>query len=176
MHGTCINPLNAELNPIRHLLALVGARHIVHVSRVSVKIQYSCLASGRHGGWEKYVALPGIESLFLGRPLLSPVTARASYCKLSQEFAINCDVNWFGRTQRTCASVARTSGDHACDTGLKINEDSWIIGMAFRFTLPATHTYHYLALAVGIFGGLLTMVATQLQVIKLYPRPVFLKI
>ena len=27
-----INPLNTELNPIRHLLALVGARHIVHVS------------------------------------------------------------------------------------------------------------------------------------------------
>ena len=31
-----INPLNAELNPIRHLLALVGARHIVHVGRVRV--------------------------------------------------------------------------------------------------------------------------------------------
>ena len=33
-----INPLNAELNPIRHLLALVGARHIVHVSRIRVNI------------------------------------------------------------------------------------------------------------------------------------------
>ena len=32
-----INHLNAELNPIRHLLALVGARHIVHVSRARVK-------------------------------------------------------------------------------------------------------------------------------------------
>ena len=32
-----INHLNAELNPIRHLLALVGARHIVHVSRIRVK-------------------------------------------------------------------------------------------------------------------------------------------
>ena len=32
-----IKPLNAELNPIRHLLALVGARHIVHVGRVRVK-------------------------------------------------------------------------------------------------------------------------------------------
>ena len=31
------NPLNAELNPIRHLLALVGARHIVHVRRIRVK-------------------------------------------------------------------------------------------------------------------------------------------
>ena len=33
-----VNPLNAELNPIRHLLALEGARHIVHVGRVRVKI------------------------------------------------------------------------------------------------------------------------------------------
>ena len=29
-----VNPLNTELNPIRHLLALVGARHIFHVSRI----------------------------------------------------------------------------------------------------------------------------------------------
>ena len=33
----CINSLNAELNPIRHLLAMVGARHIVHFSRIRVK-------------------------------------------------------------------------------------------------------------------------------------------
>ena len=31
-----INPLNAELNPICHLLALVGAHNILHVSRVMV--------------------------------------------------------------------------------------------------------------------------------------------
>ena len=31
-----INPLNAELNPIYHLLALLGAHHILHVSRVRV--------------------------------------------------------------------------------------------------------------------------------------------
>ena len=35
--SSILNPLNAELNPIRHLLALVGARHIVHVSRIKVK-------------------------------------------------------------------------------------------------------------------------------------------
>ena len=34
---TRFNPLKAELNPIRHFLALVGAPHIVHVSRVRVK-------------------------------------------------------------------------------------------------------------------------------------------
>ena len=31
------HPLNAELNPICHLLALAGAHHFVHVSRVRVK-------------------------------------------------------------------------------------------------------------------------------------------
>ena len=30
----CSNPLNAELNPICHLLALFGAHHILHVSRI----------------------------------------------------------------------------------------------------------------------------------------------
>ena len=32
-----INPLNAQLNPICHLLALLGVHHILHVSRISVK-------------------------------------------------------------------------------------------------------------------------------------------
>jgi hypothetical protein len=32
------SPLNAELNPIRHLLVLIGARHIVHVSRIRVNV------------------------------------------------------------------------------------------------------------------------------------------
>jgi hypothetical protein len=32
-----INPLNAELNPIFLLLALLGAHHILHVSGVKVK-------------------------------------------------------------------------------------------------------------------------------------------
>jgi hypothetical protein len=31
-----INPLNAELNPICHLLALLGVHHILHVSRIRV--------------------------------------------------------------------------------------------------------------------------------------------
>ena len=32
-----INPLNAELNPIWHLLALFGAHHIFHAGRIRVK-------------------------------------------------------------------------------------------------------------------------------------------
>ena len=35
--NTKINPLNAELNPICHLLALLAAHHILHVSRIRVK-------------------------------------------------------------------------------------------------------------------------------------------
>jgi len=34
-----INPLNAELNPTCHLLALLGAHHILHISRLRVKQQ-----------------------------------------------------------------------------------------------------------------------------------------
>jgi len=36
-HGL-FNPLNAKLNPICHLLALLGAHHILHISRIRVKI------------------------------------------------------------------------------------------------------------------------------------------
>ena len=32
-----LNPLNAELNPICYLLALLGAHHFLHVSRIRVK-------------------------------------------------------------------------------------------------------------------------------------------
>jgi hypothetical protein len=40
-----LNPLNAEFNPICHLLALLGAHHIVHISwlRVNVSVQLLCL-------------------------------------------------------------------------------------------------------------------------------------
>jgi len=34
---TCFNLLNGELNPICHLLALLGAHHILHISRIRVK-------------------------------------------------------------------------------------------------------------------------------------------
>jgi len=33
------NPLNADLNPICCLLALLGAHHFLHVSRIRVKSQ-----------------------------------------------------------------------------------------------------------------------------------------
>jgi hypothetical protein len=44
------NPLNAKLNPICQLLALLGAHHILHVSRLRVKqsrkvILYRCFGA-----------------------------------------------------------------------------------------------------------------------------------
>jgi len=35
--GVTLNPLNAELNPICYLLALLGVHHFLHVSRIRVK-------------------------------------------------------------------------------------------------------------------------------------------
>jgi len=37
IHHPTINPLNPELNPICCLLALLGANHFLHVSRIKVK-------------------------------------------------------------------------------------------------------------------------------------------
>ena len=42
-----INPLNAELNLICHLLALLGAHHILHVSRIRV--------TNRRLGWAGHI-------------------------------------------------------------------------------------------------------------------------
>jgi hypothetical protein len=33
-----VNPLNAELNPVFYLLALLGAHHFLHISRIRVKL------------------------------------------------------------------------------------------------------------------------------------------
>jgi len=44
-----INPLNAELNPICHLLVLLGAHHILHISRIRVKKLKNNKALGADG-------------------------------------------------------------------------------------------------------------------------------
>jgi len=38
LHGEAINPLKPELNSICFLLALLGAHHFLHVSRIRVKL------------------------------------------------------------------------------------------------------------------------------------------
>jgi hypothetical protein len=35
--STVLNPLNTKLNSICHLLALLGAHHILHIGRIRVK-------------------------------------------------------------------------------------------------------------------------------------------
>ena len=44
-----VNPLNAELNPICYLLALLGAHHFLHVSRIRVKLTFRLLMSYIYG-------------------------------------------------------------------------------------------------------------------------------
>ena len=46
----CVSPLNAELNPIRHLLALLENHHIFHVSSVRVK-------HNKHHGYSIVIAV-----------------------------------------------------------------------------------------------------------------------
>ena len=38
----CVNPLDAELNPICHLLVLLGAHHILHISKIRVNSHTPC--------------------------------------------------------------------------------------------------------------------------------------
>ena len=45
-----INPLNSELNPICHLLALLGAQLILHISRIRVK-SYNVILLSRQMIW-----------------------------------------------------------------------------------------------------------------------------
>jgi hypothetical protein len=40
-----LNSLNAELNPICHLLSLLGAHHIFHVSKIRVNIIFAFMSS-----------------------------------------------------------------------------------------------------------------------------------
>jgi hypothetical protein len=62
-----IKPLNAELNPICSLLALLGAHHILHVSRISVKLMLmprNEQFESRFTGKGKAVLKPCICSMF----------------------------------------------------------------------------------------------------------------
>jgi len=45
------NSLNAELNPICPLLALFGAHHILHVSRIRVKVRNDSTEDPRRTGF-----------------------------------------------------------------------------------------------------------------------------
>ena len=48
MSVNMFNPLNAELNPICHLLALLEAHHILHVSRIRVNNEIGDIYTNLH--------------------------------------------------------------------------------------------------------------------------------
>jgi len=63
--GLCpVNPLNAKLNPTSHLLALLGAHHILHVSRIGVKGQKPSLDT-QTGSWNELSSLSLYISVLL---------------------------------------------------------------------------------------------------------------
>jgi len=74
-----VNPLNAELNPICHLLALLEAHHILHISRIGV-----------NRPWLLFVHKPAAHSflfyffLFMSHELLSCVPGWLMACALGK--------------------------------------------------------------------------------------------
>ena len=42
LSNSFLSPLNAELNPICHLLAFFGSHHILHISRIRVNPSFCC--------------------------------------------------------------------------------------------------------------------------------------
>jgi hypothetical protein len=77
-----VNPLNAELNPIRHLLALVGARHIVHVSRIRVNPLNADLNPIRH-----LLALVGARHIVHVSRIIFKANLSASHLSLIDHLA-----------------------------------------------------------------------------------------
>ena len=67
-----LNPLNPELNPICYLLALLGAHHFLHVSRIRVKLLTFRLLMSRI-----YIYIYDISRL--------RVKERRGYCHLKEE-------------------------------------------------------------------------------------------
>jgi hypothetical protein len=62
--GERFNPLNAKLNPIRHLLALAGVRHFVHISRIRVNKTIILPAPEVHSYGEEVIFLKAIFYFF----------------------------------------------------------------------------------------------------------------
>jgi len=55
-----LNPSNAELNPICHLLALLGAHRILHVSRIRVNFLF-CRFSITKGIDRKVISISAMD-------------------------------------------------------------------------------------------------------------------
>jgi len=114
MADISLNPLNSELNPICHQLTLLGAHHILHVSRIRVKpLQYH--PTPAHG------ILPWC-TVPCSRCMLAPDVFLACVCSLCCTWGLHtckdayhpshcCHINGTVRSQ-----VQNCGGDHGLDT------------------------------------------------------------
>jgi len=101
-----INRSNAELNPICHLLALLGAHHILHVGRIRVKGTVEVLLDGltcdgeknmlyiwetrdmRTGDFLESAYLDSVQQIPMGLPLKTKLSKRDSF---SPDFLLQKD-------------------------------------------------------------------------------------
>jgi len=108
-HGLArqINPLNAELNPICHLLALLGAHLTLHVSRIRVKNRfydavnsnvciliriyptytYTCITNKM----QRYTVYFIWELLYIFRVVPSPIIRSANDCIYNIWYLSHCN-------------------------------------------------------------------------------------
>jgi len=110
--GQLFNPINAELNPICHLLALLRARHIHHVSRVRVKnyAKRINMLSGRDKILNfKPILVAGLlaRSQYLGGPAILRLDTGSSWfpCVYKQM------LRWFPRLQVATACFSCSPPD-----------------------------------------------------------------
>ena len=86
IHWETFNPLNAELNPICHLLALLGVHHFLHVSRIKVKsLTLKLLMSYIYIYIYIYIYMEHLFLIFLDHTLQrSPTDCGASLCVIQK--------------------------------------------------------------------------------------------
>jgi len=87
-----LNPLNAKVNPICHLLALLGAHHIFHVSRLRVNITFFFICALFKDGVIVSVCLvyiPSTPSLFTKTKLLTLLSGLHKFLKTWEKLQIS---------------------------------------------------------------------------------------
>jgi hypothetical protein len=93
------NPLNAKLNPICHLLVLLGAHHILHVSRVRVKWLYIIWANKLHNQWPTVPQTPTEQHRDIPFEWRWLKLAQMFVGNTKQNFKIGTDVCWQYKTK-----------------------------------------------------------------------------
>jgi len=105
-----INPLNAELNPICHLLALLGAHHILHFSRIRVNADVSNTG-------HIYMGVDFTKHQRCKLPTCDNVTGRKQYrCILPKAVHTlkNCSWGWVSLSPETCRADLERSINGIC--------------------------------------------------------------